>query len=244
MGRLSGKVAIVTGAASGIGNQTARDFAEAGAKVIAVDLNDGALANAFPDSSDYSETILAISFDVTDSIAVEEFFDSVEKNFGRVDVLVNCAGIGIGGSIIETSDEVWDRVINVNLRSVFLMCRAAVRMMVKEGAGRIINMGSAAGVIGVKDQSAYCASKGGVVLLSKQMAVDFEHLGIRVNAVCPIGVNTPLLTNQLEPLVDPSQTETELKKKFGTVLPVQEVSAVILFLATDGLSSMPVPYIQ
>lgn len=244
MRRLEGQVAIVTGAASGIGFASARLLAEEGAHVVAADLNAEALDAALPGLSEGGLSVSTVTLDVADSAAVAAFFAAHAAGAGRIDVLVNCAGIAGRASIVDCTDELWDRVMNVNLKSVFLMCRGAVPVMLDQGAGRIINMGSGAGIVGVKEQAAYCASKGGVVLLTKQLMADYQFRGIRANAVCPTTVLTPFVQNRLDRTPDPAAALRELEAEIGPVLSVDEVAAVIRFLATEGLKNMPVPYIQ
>lgn len=242
--RLEGQVAIVTGAASGIGFAAARMLAEEGADVVAVDLNSDALDAALPSLAEGGLSVSVAVLDVSSSEAVTEFYAQHAAGKGRVDVLVNCAGITGRSTIVDCTDELWDRVMNVNLKSVFLMCRGAVPMMLEQGGGRIINMGSGAGVVGVREQAAYCASKGGVVLLTKQLMADYQFRGIRANAVCPTSVLTPMVQNRLDTFPDPATALTELEAELGPLLSVSEVAGVIRFLATEGLKNMPVPYIQ
>lgn len=244
MPRLDGQVAIVTGAASGIGFAAARMLAEEGAHVVAADLNAEALAHAAPGLAEGGLSVSTATLDVSSPEAVAAFYADHAAGPKRIDVLVNCAGIAGRATIVDCTDELWDRVMNVNLKSVFLMCRAAVPVMLEQGGGRIINMGSGAGVVGVKEQAAYGTSKAGVVMLTKQIMADYQFRGIRANAVCPTSVLTPFVQNRLNAMPDPDAALRDLEAELGPILSVDEVAGVIRFLATEGLKNMPVPYIQ
>jgi NAD(P)-dependent dehydrogenase (short-subunit alcohol dehydrogenase family) len=242
MSRLDGKVVVVTGAASGIGKATALMMLEDGARVVAADMSPeglAALAAELPGAD-----LRTAQLDVGSSEGVAAFFAELAGTEGRIDVLVNSAGIGGRGTVESTTEELWDRVLRVNLTSIFLMCKHAVPMMKDAGGGRIINMGSGAGVVGVKEQAAYCASKGGVVLLTKQMSMDYAPFGIRVNSVCPTTVLTPMVQNRLNTMPDPEQARRDLEAQLGPLLDAEEIAATIHFLATQGLKNAPVPYIQ
>jgi meso-butanediol dehydrogenase / (S,S)-butanediol dehydrogenase / diacetyl reductase len=242
MGRLDGKVAVITGAASGIGKATVLSFLADGATVVAADMSAEGLAGLAAELPDAS--LRTAQLDVGSAEGVEAFFGTVAATEGRLDILVNSAGIGGRGTVESTTEELWDRVIRVNLTSIFLMCKHAVPMMKEIGGGRIINMGSGAGVVGVKEQAAYCASKGGVVLLTKQMALDYAPFGIRVNSVCPTTVLTPMVQNRLNTMPDPEQARRDLEAQLGPLLDAEEIADTIHFLATQGLKNAPVPYIQ
>jgi NAD(P)-dependent dehydrogenase (short-subunit alcohol dehydrogenase family) len=184
-GRLEGKVCVVTGAASGIGAETARRFREEGGVVAGVDLRD-----------DTSGVDLAIACDVADEAAVEGMFTRVREGFGRLDVLFNNAGISPpdDASVLETSLEAWQRVQDVNARSVFLCCKHGIPLLLESGGGSVINTASFVAVMGAAtSQISYTASKGAVLAMSRELGVQFAREGVRVNALCPGPVNTPLL---------------------------------------------------
>jgi len=230
------KVVIITGAASGMGAASAKAFAEAGARVVIVDLN-GPLANKVAADIGAPEPIVG---DVSDSAFCDQVVRGTVERFGRVDVLVNCAGIIYRAAGYATADEDWRRVMAVNVDGVFFMSRAAVAPMEKQGSGAIINFGSIWGDVGAAGVAAYCASKGAVHNLTRAMALDHARDGIRINAVCPGEVNTPMLASGR-----PSPPSTEDLKKLGeTMIPMGrladpvEIARVVLFLASDDASYM------
>ena len=189
-GRLEGKVAIITGAGSGVGETTARRFAEGGARVACADINREA-ANAV--AASIGKSALAIAVDVTRPDQVQAMVESTVKAFGTVDALYANAGIGGSGSAMDIEFEEWNRMIAINLTGVWLCNKHVLPVMVKAGRGSIINQSSIGGLIGVPNVAHYAAAKGGVVALTRQMAVDFGPKGIRVNAVCPATMPTPLV---------------------------------------------------
>jgi NAD(P)-dependent dehydrogenase (short-subunit alcohol dehydrogenase family) len=183
-GRLEGKVCVITGAASGIGAETARVFAEEGARVVGVDIKAGAAGE------------LALEADVTDEAQVQKMYGEARDAFGRIDVLFNNAGINPtdDSSALETSLEAWQRVQDVNLRSVFLCCKHGIPHLLEGGGGSVINTASFVALMGAAvSQISYTASKGAVLALSRELGVEFARRGVRVNALCPGPVNTPLL---------------------------------------------------
>lgn len=229
-----GKVAIITGAASGMGAATAREFAAAGGSVVIVDLN-ASLARNVAAEIGSEEPIIG---DVSDSGFCRRTVELTLKRHGRLDILVNCAGIIYRADAQGTSDENWRRVMAVNVDGVFFMSRAAIGQMKKQGSGVIINFGSIWGGVGAAGVAAYCASKGAVHNLTRAMALDHARDGIRINAVCPGEVNTPMLASGR-----PSPPTAEDLKKLGeTVVPMGrladpvEIARVVLFLASDAAS--------
>jgi NAD(P)-dependent dehydrogenase (short-subunit alcohol dehydrogenase family) len=189
-GRLEGKIAIITGAGSGVGEATARRFAEEGARVACADINRDA-ANAV--AAKIGKSAVAIAVDVTKPDQVQAMVEATVKAFGTVDVLYANAGIGGSGSAMDIEFEEWNRMIAINLTGVWLCNKHVLPVMVKAGRGSIINQSSIGGLIGVPNVAHYAAAKGGVVALTRQMAVDFGPKGIRVNAVCPATMPTPLV---------------------------------------------------
>jgi NAD(P)-dependent dehydrogenase (short-subunit alcohol dehydrogenase family) len=226
MGRLDGKVCVITGTASGIGAESARLFQSEGATVVGVDLRDGAVGD------------LTIKADVTDPGQVEDMYARAREELGRVDVLFNNAGIAPDDdqSILDTSVETWDRVQAVNLKGVFLCCKYGIPHLLDAGGGSIVNVASFVAVMGAAvSQIAYTASKGGVLAMSRELGVEFARRGIRVNALCPGPVNTPLLQELFAK--DPQKAERRLVHlPPGRFAETHELASAALFLASDESS--------
>ena len=226
MARLDGKVCVITGAASGIGAETAARFREEGARVVGVDL------------SPHSATDLAIQADVTDEEQVRGVYTRAREEYGRIDVLFNNAGISPPDdvSVLETSLEAWQRVQDVNLKSVFLCCKHGIPHLLEGGGGSVINTASFVAVMAAAtSQISYTASKGGVLALSRELGVEFARSGVRVNALCPGPVNTPLLQELFAK--DPEQAARRLVHiPMGRFAEAREVANGALFLASDESS--------
>ena len=234
MGDLQGKAAFITGAASGIGAETARLLAAKGAKVAAADLNaDGARKIAAEVDG------LAVTMDVTSEADWARAMAETLARYGALDVLVNCAGIELLRSIGETSLADWRRVMAINLDGVFLGIRAGIAAMGKRG-GSIVNISSVAGISGFPRQAAYCASKGGVRLLSKAAAMECAEggLGIRVNSVHPGVIDTPMARDILDSFDEAARAEIKarwaLLHPLGHIGSAMDVAQCILFLASDA----------
>lgn len=234
--KFEGKVVIITGGASGMGAATARGFIEAGAHVIILDQNE---ANAEQVALEIGADPPLIG-DVSESSFCNEAVGSTVERFGRLDILVNCAGIIVRADASGTSDAEWQRIMNVNVSGLFYMCRAAVRPMKRQKSGAIINFGSIWGDVGAAGVVAYCATKGAVHQITKSMALDHAEDGIRINAVAPGEVNTPMLASGR-----PSPpSEADLQRLADTTIPMKrladpaEVANVVLFLASDAASYM------
>ncbi|HWT25304.1 MAG TPA: 3-oxoacyl-ACP reductase [Solirubrobacteraceae bacterium] len=226
MGRLEGKVCVVTGAASGIGAATARRFGEEGATVVGVDLRDDGVGD------------VALAVDVADEQQVADLYDGVRAQLGRIDVLFNNAGISPtdDASVLETSLAAWQRVQDVNLKSVFLCCKYGIPHLIRGGGGSVINTASFVAVLGsATSQISYTASKGGVLALSRELGVEFARRGVRVNALCPGPVNTPLLQELFA--ADPELAARRLVHvPMGRFAEVREIANAVLFLASDESS--------
>jgi NAD(P)-dependent dehydrogenase (short-subunit alcohol dehydrogenase family) len=226
MGRLDGKVCVITGAASGIGAESARLFAAEGARVVGVDVAEG------------SEGEIAIQADVTDEAQVRETYARVREELGKVDVLFNNAGISPpdDASVLDTSLEAWKRVQDVNLRSVFLCCKHGIPHVLDAGGGSVINTASFVATMGsAASQISYTASKGGVLALSRELGVEFARRGVRVNALCPGPVSTPLLQELFAK--DPEKAARRLLHiPVGRFAETEEIARAALFLASDESS--------
>jgi NAD(P)-dependent dehydrogenase (short-subunit alcohol dehydrogenase family) len=227
-GRLEGKVAVVTGAAGGIGAATVEVFQREGATVVGVDLLDGAPGD------------LALSVDVTEEFAVQQMYAQVAERYGRIDILFNNAGISPDDdtSVLETTLEAWQRVQDVNLKSVFLCCKHGIPHLLEGGGGSVINTASFVAVMGAAtSQISYTASKGGVLALTRELGVEFARSGVRVNALCPGPVDTPLLQELFAK--DPERARRRLVHvpmgRFGRA---DEIANGVLFLASDESSFM------
>jgi NAD(P)-dependent dehydrogenase (short-subunit alcohol dehydrogenase family) len=232
-GRLEGKVAVITGAASGIGREAARRFAEEGASVCVADLADE------PGEETAKEIDgLYAHADVTNPDDVQRMYREAADNFGGIDVLFNNAGISPpdDDSILETEMEAWDRVQNVNLKSVYLCCKYGIPYLLERGGGSVINTASFVAVMGAAtSQISYTASKGGVLAMSRELGVEFARRGVRVNALCPGPVNTPLLQELFAK--DPEKAERRLVHlPMGRFAEATEIANGALFLASDESS--------
>ncbi|HXA70580.1 MAG TPA: glucose 1-dehydrogenase [Stellaceae bacterium] len=223
-----GKITIVTGGASGIGAAIAERFAAEGAEAIAADLacpDDGLTGGGKP-------RLHRHKLDVSDGASVARLVEAVLARFERVDVLVNCAGIGANKPFLDTPVELFDRILAVNLRGTFLMSQAVARRMPPEG-GSIINIGSISGLRGNLGRAAYGASKGGLVTLSEVMAVELASRKIRVNVIAPGPIETPLVESMLSPAERAIWTRRLPLGRYGTAA---EVAAAAVFLASDEAS--------
>lgn len=232
MGRIEGKVAIVTGAGSGIGRATAHLFAAEGAKVIVADVTGAEEETARTLGGD----AVAVHADVSISADVRSMIEVARSRFGRLDVIFNNAGIdGAQAPTAECTEDNFDRVIAVNLRGVFLGMKHAIPLMLEGGGGSVINNASVAGLVGFRGMPAYCASKGGVVQLTKTAALEYATQHIRVNAICPGVILTPMVERLTAGNADAEAAfrATAPVERFGTP---EEVAALALFLASHESS--------
>ena len=224
--RLAEKVCVITGAAGGIGSAAATLFAAEGARVVGVDLRE------------HSVGVLSLRADLTDEAAVEHLYTRARAELGRIDVLFNNAGISPpdDASVLDTSTEAWERVQAANLRSVFLCCKHGIPHLLETGGGSVINTASCVSVMGsATSQISYTASKGGVLALSRELGVEFARRGVRVNALCPGPVDTPLLRELYAK--DPEQAARRLVHvPMGRFARAEEIASAALFLASDESS--------
>jgi NAD(P)-dependent dehydrogenase (short-subunit alcohol dehydrogenase family) len=227
MGRLDGKVCVITGAASGIGAESVRRFKEEGATVVGVDLRD-----------DSPGVDLGLACDVADEDAVRGMFEAVRARYDSIDVLFNNAGISPpeDASVLDTEPGVWDRVQDVNVKSVFFCCKHGIPQLLETGGGSIINTASFVAVMGAAtSQIAYTASKGAVLSMSRELGVEFARRGVRVNALCPGPVNTPLLEELFAS--DPEKAARRMVHlPMGRFAAAVEIANAALFLASDESS--------
>jgi NAD(P)-dependent dehydrogenase (short-subunit alcohol dehydrogenase family) len=240
MQRLLEKAAFITGGGTGIGRACALLFAAEGAKVAIAARHRERLDATAKEISAAGGEALAIECDITDRTSVERALQETEKRFGKLNIVVNNAGAVHVGSAEETSDEDWHRVISTNLTGTFLVSRSAVATLRRAGGGSIVNIGSYLGLVGLPQRAAYAASKGGVTMLTKAMALDHAHENIRVNCICPALVETELARGAWERTPDPAAYRKfrESQIPIGRIGRPEDVAQLALFLASDESSWM------
>ena len=232
--RISDKVAIITGAASGIGRTTAILFAKEGGKVVVADKNEvGGNETVDLIRSDGGQAIFNY-VNVTSATDIQGMVKTTINTYGKLNILVNNAGIAIRLPVVDLSEEDWDRNIDVNLKSIYLSSKYAIPRMIENGGGSIVNIASIYGIVGGRIRAAYAASKGGVVNLTRSMALDYALHKIRVNCVCPGFVNTPLLKNILKNKEE-YQALADLHP-MGRLGDMLEIALGVLYLASDESS--------
>jgi NAD(P)-dependent dehydrogenase (short-subunit alcohol dehydrogenase family) len=234
MGRLNGKVVVITGAGGGMGRDAAILFSEEGASVCVADV-DGAAAE---ETAAGASEAFAVTVDVADAASVKTMYAATAERYGGIDVLYNNAGISPAddASILETEPEAWQRVQDVNTKGVYLCCKYGIPYLLERGGGSIINTASFVAVMGAAaSQISYTASKGGVLAMSRELGVQFARQGVRVNALCPGPVNTPLLQELFAK--DPEKAERRLVHlPMGRFAEATEIANGALFLASDESS--------
>jgi hypothetical protein len=232
------KAVVITGAGSGIGQATALLFAGKGAKVAVVDLDSAAGAKTVDIIKDNGGEAIGVIADVSRASDAHRMVETVMDAFGRIDVLVNNAGVFTEGNVVDTSEEDWNRILGVNLSGVFFCMKYSIPEMIKGGGGVVVNISSEAGLVGIGNQVAYNVSKTGVIALTKSAALDFAGDNIRVNCLCPGRVLTPLVKEVIRSSQDPEATRRLLSedrpmKRMGKP---EEIAAGILFLASDEVT--------
>jgi NAD(P)-dependent dehydrogenase (short-subunit alcohol dehydrogenase family) len=237
--RLEGKVCLITGAGSGIGRSSALLFAKEGARVAVADLDAGSAAATVTQIESAGGQAAAFTVDVTSEADCAALAAAVAGRYGRIDVLFNNAGIAGVGTVHETSLDLWEAVMAVNVRGVFLVSKYVVPLMINQGSGSIINMSSCIAEIGLADRASYAASKGAVLALSRQMQADYARHGIRVNALLPGTIHTPFVDRYLaDHYADPEAGLASIRKRqlMGELGTPEEVAQAALFLASDESS--------
>ena len=231
-------IAIVTGAGSGIGAATARALAARGDKVVCADVR----LDAAQQTAEGLADAIAFEVDVTSGAACERMVEAAVERYGDVNTVVTCAGIEKHGAGQDFAEEDFDRIIDVNLKGTWLAARSAVRAMIKAGhGGTVVMIGSINSIVGNPGASAYCASKGGVLMLGRTLALDWAPYGIRVNVVGPGVVNTPMSARSL---ADPEKRAKMMEKTpLGRPAPPEEIASVIAFLTSDGSAFMTGAYV-
>ena len=237
-GRVSGKVALITGGASGIGRATALLFAHEGAAIALADVNADAGRRVADEITQFGGRVFFDTVDVTRAADCQRLVERAIREFGRIDILFNNAGITRRATVLDLSEEDWDRVMAVNVKSIYLLSREVIPHMQKAGGGTIINTASGWGLVGGAKAAVYCASKGAVVLLTKAMAVDHGEQNIRVNCVCPGDTDTGMLREEAQQLGEENSRflAEAAKRPLGRVGTPEEIAQAALYLASAASS--------
>lgn len=236
--RLADKVSIVTGGGTGIGRATGLRFAAEGAKVTIADVDPAAAEATAAAARRQGGSATAIEVDVADADGVRRMIEATVAAHGRLDVLVNNAGFGFTGTVVDTDEADWNRLIAVNLTGVFLGCKYAIPVMRRQGGGVIVNTASVVSTVGIKDRAAYCASKGGVAALTRAMALDHVSEGIRINCVAPGTIDSSYFDKILAQSDHPDALRSELaaRQPMNRMGRPEEIADAILYLASDESS--------
>jgi NAD(P)-dependent dehydrogenase (short-subunit alcohol dehydrogenase family) len=232
--RLENKIAIITGGGDGIGQSTAVLFAKEGASVVIADIDPKRGKKTVDMIKDVDGESMFVEVDIAKEDSVKNMVKEVIDAYGRIDILVNSAAIFVEATVLDTSVEDWDNIMAVNLRGMFLCCKYVIPEMIKAGKGSIVNIGSEAGITGFKNQTAYDTSKGGVVNMTRCLALDFAEHNIRANCVCPGTTETPMVKKAIEIAPDPAKARRSFEARPLLRLGrPEEIAAGILYLASD-----------
>ncbi len=236
MKRLEGKHAIVTGGASGIGKAIVKMFMNEGAKVIVADID---LNSAKKLCNELKNNAIPFKVDVSSAESCSSLINFCEKEFSRLDVLVNNAGIGLASKLPETSQDDWQKVIDVNLKGTFLGMKYAIPLMKKSGGGSIINISSIAALVGLVDRAVYSASKGGIIAMSRAAAIDHVKDNIRINCIAPGTVDTPWIERITQTYENPTAAKKGMmdRQPHGRLVSPNEIAAMAVYLASDESKS-------
>jgi NAD(P)-dependent dehydrogenase (short-subunit alcohol dehydrogenase family) len=238
--KLDRRVAVITGAGAGIGEAAARLFAREGARLVVVDIDGRALATVVAELEAAAAIVLDLVGDVSQGDFCKTVIARTMAQFGRLDILFNNVGIVFNGSLVDCTEEEWNKTLDVNLKSMYLLSRNAIPVMQRQGGGSIINMASVAGPTGVTNRGAYSVSKAGVIGLTKSLAADFVKDGIRVNCICPATVDTPSLRQRIAESPDPEAARRAFvaRQPMGRLGSPEEIAAMALFMASDDARYM------
>lgn len=236
--RLKDKSCIITGGGSGIGRAACLMFAKEGARLAIADKNLAQAQSVADECVKLGAKAIALEVDVTKSADAKRMVDETVKAYGRLDVLLNNAGYGIAGNVVETDEDAWEALMAVNVRGVYLCTKFAIPAMAANGGGSIVNTASVVAAVGIKDRAAYCASKGAVAALTRAVAIDHVAQGIRCNAISPGTINTPYFEDILAKSPNAAEIlqglkDRQLMRRLGTP---DEIAAGMLFLASDESS--------
>lgn len=236
MNRLNNKIAIVTGGASGIGLAIVKRFHSEGAKIIIADLN---LEAAQKEAESLGENVLAFETNIINSDEIKNLIDFTISKFGRLDILVNNAGIGAASKTPDTTEEIWDKILDVNLKGTFLCMKYAIPLMQENKSGSIINMTSIAALVGLPERAVYSAAKGGILSLTRAAAIDHVSEGIRINCIAPGTVDTPWIHRITNSYDDPVAARNNMiaRQPHGRLVAPEEIAAMAAYLASDESKS-------
>lgn len=228
---LENKTVVVTGGSKGIGKDIALTFAKLNANVVISGRSKNALQETLDELQTYNKRCIAVSGDLSDINEVKRLIDTAAETFGTIDVLVNNAGVNIAKPAMEVTEEDWDTVLDLNLKSAFFASQAAAKYMLEQNSGRIINIASQMAFVGFAKRAAYCSSKGGLVQLTKALAVEWAKAGIRVNAVAPTFIETELTANMFED--EEFKREVHSRILLDGLSQPKDISGAVLYLASD-----------